>query len=40
MIYAGQEFGEDTPRTIDFLPLHWEKIELPPMRQYAKWCVG
>ena len=27
MIYAGQEFGEDTPRTIDFLPLHWEKME-------------
>ena len=29
MIYAGQEFGEDTPRTIDFLPLSWEKLKLP-----------
>jgi 1,4-alpha-glucan branching enzyme len=27
MLYAGQEFGEDAPRTIDFLPLHWEKIQ-------------
>lgn len=27
MIYAGQEFGEDTPRTIDFLPLTWSKLE-------------
>ena len=29
MIYAGQEFGEDTPRTIDFLPISWEKPKLP-----------
>jgi 1,4-alpha-glucan branching enzyme len=26
MLYAGQEFGEDAPRTIDFLPLRWEKL--------------
>lgn len=30
MLYAGQEFGEDAPRTIDFLPLHWEKLKRPP----------
>lgn len=29
MLYAGQEFGEDTPRTIDFLPLTWEKLREP-----------
>jgi 1,4-alpha-glucan branching enzyme len=28
MIYAGQEYGEDGPRTIDFQPLHWEKLQL------------
>ncbi len=26
MLWAGQEFGEDTPRTIDFLPLAWSKL--------------
>ena len=26
MLWAGQEFGEDTPRTIDFLPLTWSKL--------------
>ncbi len=26
MIYAGQEFGEDAPRTIDFCPLNWDKL--------------
>lgn len=35
MLYAGQEFGEDTPRTIDFLPLSWEKLEEPHHRRYA-----
>ncbi|MCC9075078.1 hypothetical protein FKZ61_002985 [Litorilinea aerophila] len=29
MIYAGQEYGEDTPRTIDFCPLEWHKLERP-----------
>ena len=29
MIWMGQEFGEDTPRTIDFLPLNWHKLQLP-----------
>jgi 1,4-alpha-glucan branching enzyme len=29
MLYAGQEYGEDGPRTIDFQPLHWEKLRLP-----------
>jgi 1,4-alpha-glucan branching enzyme len=27
MIYAGQEFGEDSPRTIDFLPMQWSKLQ-------------
>jgi 1,4-alpha-glucan branching enzyme len=27
MIYSGQEFGEDTPRTIDFCPINWEKLK-------------
>jgi 1,4-alpha-glucan branching enzyme len=26
MLYAGQEYGEDEPRTIDFQPLHWKKL--------------
>ncbi len=26
MVLAGQEFGEDTPRTIDFQPLDWAKL--------------
>ena len=26
MIYAGQEYGEDSPRTIDFVPLQWHKL--------------
>lgn len=26
LLYAGQEFGEDAPRTIDFQPLHWGKL--------------
>lgn len=28
MLYAGQEFGEDSPRTIEFWPLDWQKLEL------------
>jgi 1,4-alpha-glucan branching enzyme len=27
LIYSGQEFGEDAPRTIDFCPLNWEKLK-------------
>ncbi|HXF64193.1 MAG TPA: alpha-amylase family glycosyl hydrolase, partial [Caldilineaceae bacterium] len=27
MIYAGQEYGEDAPRTIDFNPLNWERLK-------------
>jgi 1,4-alpha-glucan branching enzyme len=27
MLFAGQEFGEDCPRTIDFWPLDWGKLE-------------
>lgn len=27
MLYAGQEFAEDAPRTIDFQPLHWSKLQ-------------
>ncbi|MCX6048287.1 MAG: alpha-amylase family glycosyl hydrolase [Chloroflexi bacterium] len=34
MIYAGQEFGEDTPRTIDFLPLHWDKLQQAAHAEY------
>jgi 1,4-alpha-glucan branching enzyme len=26
MIYAGQEYGEDSPRTIDFAPMQWSKM--------------
>lgn len=29
MIYHGQEFGEDSERTIDPNPLHWEYLEQP-----------
>ena len=29
MLYHGQEFGEDTERTIDPNPLHWEHLEEP-----------
>lgn len=34
MVYAGQEFGEDSPRTIDFQPLHWDKLEQPLYQRY------
>ncbi|MEZ4634309.1 MAG: hypothetical protein R2856_04910 [Caldilineaceae bacterium] len=26
MLWMGQEYGEDLPRTIDFLPLKWDKL--------------
>ncbi|MGL4648605.1 MAG: alpha-amylase family glycosyl hydrolase, partial [Caldilineaceae bacterium] len=29
MIYAGQEYGERSPRTVDFLPLDWSLRERP-----------
>ncbi|MGQ9491206.1 MAG: alpha-amylase family glycosyl hydrolase [Anaerolineae bacterium] len=29
MLLAGQEFGEDSPRTIEFWPLDWQKLALP-----------
>lgn len=32
MLLAGQEFGEDSPRTIDFWPLDWKKLKLPQGR--------
>ena len=34
MIYAGQEFGEDAPRTIDFCPLQWGKLDTDLHRNY------
>ena len=34
MLYAGQEFGEDTPRTVDFLPIDWSKLEIPLHRRH------
>jgi hypothetical protein len=35
MLLAGQEFGEDGARTIDFQPLGWAKLESEPgRRQY------
>lgn len=34
MLYAGQEFGEDEPRTIDFQPLHWDKVQRPGYQRY------
>jgi len=34
MLYAGQEFGEDTPRTVDFLPIDWPKLEKPLHRRH------
>ena len=37
MLYAGQEFGEDTPRTIDFLPIDWAKLDKPPHRRH--WAI-
>jgi 1,4-alpha-glucan branching enzyme len=27
MLYSGQEFGEDAPRTIDFCPIGWDKLK-------------
>lgn len=27
MIYSGQEYGDDAPRTIDFCPLNWDRLK-------------
>ena len=35
MLYSGQEFAEDTPRTIDFQPLHWGKLQQALYADYA-----
>jgi 1,4-alpha-glucan branching enzyme len=36
MLWMGQEYGEDLPRTIDFLPLKWEKLTKQPFRSHAE----
>jgi len=36
MIYSGQEFGEDSPRTIDFQPLHWGKLLQRTYADYSR----
>jgi 1,4-alpha-glucan branching enzyme len=33
MIYAGQEFGEDTKKVVGFNPLDWSHMEQPAYRQ-------
>lgn len=38
MLLAGQEFGEDSPRTIDFWPLDWKKLALPQGRAQFDLC--
>ena len=36
MLLAGQEFGDDCPRTIDFWPLDWSKLEQPQGRRQCE----
>jgi 1,4-alpha-glucan branching enzyme len=36
MLYAGQEFAEDGPRTIDFQPLHWGKLIQPAHAEHKE----
>ena len=36
MIFAGQEFGDDSPRTIDFVPLQWSKLAQPKFRTHME----
>ena len=36
MLWMGQEYGEDLPRTIDFLPLKWDKLQKEPYRSHWK----
>jgi 1,4-alpha-glucan branching enzyme len=38
MIYAGQEYGDDSPRTIDFVPLQWHKLTQPKHAPTWRWC--
>lgn len=33
LLLAGQEFGDDSPRTIDFWPLDWRKLDSPQGRE-------
>jgi 1,4-alpha-glucan branching enzyme len=37
MLLAGQEFGEDSPRTIDFRPLDWAKLETEAGRRQHRY---
>ena len=32
MLYAGEEFGEATPKVVGLNPLHWEKLDQPSYR--------
>ncbi len=36
MLYSGQEFAEDGPRTIDFHPLPWEKLQQADHQAYLR----
>jgi 1,4-alpha-glucan branching enzyme len=36
MIYAGQEYGEDSPRTIDFAPMQWGRLVQPKFRSHME----
>ncbi len=36
MIYSGQEYGDDSPRTIDFSPLQWGKLGQPKFRRHME----
>lgn len=36
MLYAGQEYGEDSPRTIDFAPMQWGKVVQPRFRAHME----
>lgn len=36
MIYAGQEYGDDAPRTIDFCPLNWQRLDRPEYRRHLE----
>jgi len=37
MLLAGQEFGEDSPRTIEFWPLDWKKLDRYEGRRQLKY---
>jgi 1,4-alpha-glucan branching enzyme len=36
LIYSGQEFGDDSPRTIDFCPINWEKLKRTAHQQHLE----